>query len=869
MRQREDVLDEHRQPDPVVLDDLEHAVLVRVERVAVVPEQLGVGPDRGEGRAELVGEGREELALGPVELLELVDQLPLALVEVGLDDGPGQVGGHGVHQGDGVLVPLDDRVGHAQGEEGQQAPVPVVDGGEDPRPVARLGGEVGLLGPVGRAGQQGEVGDGQGALALGDPVEEATGLAADAAEVRVRGGAHPVAPGGRVVQEHMVGVGPEDGDHVHLEHGAEGRGDLGEGRGQVHPVGPHAAEPGRDRPHAVVHVLAAAVGVFDLLVGGDEGDGPLLDQPGQLGAAGPQLGDGIVEGQGGPDGLLLDLVEAGGHLAELVRRPYHHGPGGDDGVGLLEVVAGHGLHGRRQGGQGPAGQEPGRLGHLLGGVGQGTGEDEPHGQGQQAGGHEQVEEDGGHRRARRPQVVEGDRVARAEDDQQREHRTRDLEVDRAAWAGAVLVVPVGADPPQVGQRAGQGQQEAEADHADAQGPEAEDCGDQPGAGRDEPEADRAVEGPVRAGVPGLVPAQQPHGHAGHGDPDQVADGGGGEEGALVAGQDEGHGGGGRHQDGDHRGVGARVAAAQGAGEEAVLGQLAQRARCSGQRQEGAREHVEGHEPHGDGLGCAAGDGGEGRPEERRQAAFEAGGAEDAQPDDGEDDEVDGGHAARRPHGPGLVAPRPAQLAGEAGGGLEGRGRAADQVEAGHHAGEGAERPGERGLEVEGEGLVPRDVSRERRHHARDEGQGEGGQGERLGHPDRPPQAEEGERGEGDDDGHGHGCGRDTGEVPGVEGLGGQDGGEAPGGDPAPPVGDASEVREHGAVGSERLGAGGCDTAHLLGEHAGELDPPRCGHEGEEQAEGEEGDGRSALGGQDRAEDEQGLVGAAEGQRRGP
>ena len=66
------------------------------------------------------------------------------------------------------------------------------------------------------------------------------------------------------------------------------------------------------------------------------------------------------------------------------------------------------------------------------------------------------------------------------------------------------------------------------------------------------------------------------------------------------------------------------------------------------------------------------------------------GAEHAEPDDRQDDEIDARHGGAGEHGARHVAVGIDRLADVAGGGLEGRRGEADQIEAGHHRGQIAE-----------------------------------------------------------------------------------------------------------------------------------------------------------------------------------
>ena len=96
---------------------------------------------------------------------------------------------------------------------------------------------------------------------------------------------------------------------------------------------------------------------------------------------------------------------------------------------------------------------------------------------------------------------------------------------------------------------------------------------------------------------------------------------------------------------------------------------------------------------------------------------------------------------------GVVERRAPHLADVAGGRLEGGGGEPDQVQAGHDAGQVPEGAAEGGHEVEVDGPVPVHVPGEDRDDPRAQGEGEGDQGDGLGHPDGPPQAAQVDGGE--------------------------------------------------------------------------------------------------------------------------
>ena len=268
--------------------------------------------------------------------------------------------------------------------------------------------------------------------------------------------------------------------------------------------------------------------------------------------------------------------------------------------------------------------------------------------------------------------------------------------------------------------------------------------DQPHQRGQHAERDRARAGAPRAVPVGLVAAQEPYRHARQRDADQVGEVRGGDHPDRVAGEQEDDGQYGRQHD-RHVGCVVTIASADQARQQAVVGQLRQGARGAGQRLDRAVEHVEHHEPDRGALGR----GPEQRRERRPDQVSETGGvgrsqsvrAEDAQPHDGQHQEVHAGHRGagqhRARHRPGRIA----HLADVAGRGLEGRRREADEVQPGHRAGDAAEHSVERGGQVPVEGLRAVHVAVQDRQDAAEQGERRRRRGDVLdqpGHPRRCP-----------------------------------------------------------------------------------------------------------------------------------
>ena len=120
-------------------------------------------------------------------------------------------------------------------------------------------------------------------------------------------------------------------------------------------------------------------------------------------------------------------------------------------------------------------------------------------------------------------------------------------------------------------------------------------------------------------------------------------------------------------------------------------------------------------------------------------------------------------------------------------------------------------------------------------------------------------AEEIHGGEAEHDQRGEELHRHPRQVPLMERRRGEQRGEAAGRDPAPPVTDAGEVREHRAVRPERLGAARSDAADPVRPHHDQLDPAGKRHPGEDKPEDEQWHCGAALAREERADQKERLV----------
>ncbi len=284
------------------------------------------------------------------------------------------------------------------------------------------------------------------------------------------------------------------------------------------------------------------------------------------------------------------------------------------------------------------------------------------------------------------------------------------------------------------------------------------------------------------------------------------------------------------------------------------------------------EHVEHDEPDGGGLAEAAKERREGGAEHGGEVAAERLGAEHAEPNQRKHDEIDAGHGRRGEHRARHVLVGVHGLADMAGGGLEGRGREADQIEAGHHRGEVAEPALERRRQVEVEGLVPIDVAGDDRCQRGEEGKRGGRRGNGHRETRHPFDATHVHKGEQEHDGDGHGLDRKTGEIPLLDRRGREQRRQSAGRHPAPPVAGAGQGREHGVVGPEGLGAGRRNAADAVGPHQHELGPgrrrgPAEKNPGDEQRHrGAALPENGALAHEQRRDQEDHLIAAAHGER---
>ncbi len=170
--------------------------------------------------------------------------------------------------------------------------------------------------------------------------------------------------------------------------------------------------------------------------------------------------------------------------------------------------------------------------------------------------------------------------------------------------------------------------------------------------------------------------------------------------------------------------------------------------------------------------------------------------------------------------------------------------------------------------MEAGGLPPVDMAGDDRQQSGEEGQRGRHRGDRhrdLRHDGNAHQVDDGES---DDDGRGQRLDRKVREIPLLDGGGREQGGQAAGRHPPPPVADPCQVGEHRAVGPEGLGAGRGDAADPVGVHQDQLGPAGRCRPAEQQPEGEQRHGGAALAedialaDEQRADQEQALVAAA-------
>ena len=167
--------------------------------------------------------------------------------------------------------------------------------------------------------------------------------------------------------------------------------------------------------------------------------------------------------------------------------------------------------------------------------------------------------------------------------------------------------------------------------------------------------------------------------------------------------------------------------------------------------------------------------------------------------------------------------------------------------------------------------VPVDVTGPHRNQYGRKGERCGRRGHRDRHAGDESDAVQIENHEGQHDPGGKQRHRRTRQVPRVDRGRGEDRGQPADRDPAPPVADAGEVREHRTVRPERFRTRRSNAADAVRPHQGELDPAGHCHPPEEHTDEEQTDRGTALTGQceQRREDEQTLVATAHGQGGSP
>ena len=158
--ERQQVVDQGEQAPAVAVDDRDDAaVLVAEDAVDVLGQDLGVAPDAGQRRAQLVRHGRDELALEPVHLLQFGvrpgQQLGLALQRLLGPAAGGDVGDLVHDVAAGALADQRRRV-LRPGDLALPARQPHLAAGPAAEDVIGLAGAAAAL-AVAAAAQQGEV----------------------------------------------------------------------------------------------------------------------------------------------------------------------------------------------------------------------------------------------------------------------------------------------------------------------------------------------------------------------------------------------------------------------------------------------------------------------------------------------------------------------------------------------------------------------------------------------------------------------------------------------------------------------------------------------------------------------------------------
>ncbi len=464
--------------------------------------------------------------------------------------------------------------------------------------------------------------------------------------------------------------------------------------------------------------------------------------------------------------LILKHVEAFRHLAELVTRIGFDRHDVDRGVGSVEIAVAERRHRAGELLQRPGGEPLGRLAHFGGRVGDHARQDEANADGEQ---RHRGEDVGKHRHELGMVLcrngVDGGKIGDAVENEHQHHGAGQLDVERLGNGGKAFADAVLNDAPGIEGGARISESEAEHDGRKAELLEAENGRDQPNRGDDHAERDGAARRAVRSRRVRHVAPEQPRGDVRHADADEVGEIGSGDHPHGIAGNQEYDGRASGQRSRCPRAVRRLVTKRQKSGEEAVVGKLGERARGACQRLQRAVKHVQHDEPDRRGLTGAAEEGSESGAEDRSQVQSQCLRTQDAEPHDGQDDEVDACHQCRGEHGARDVAVGILRLAHMAGSRLEGGCSEADQIEPGHHRGQLAEEALERRRQVIVEGLVPIDVARESGCKCRDEGEGGGGGSDRHREPRHPFDAAEIHEAEQADDGDGDGFYRELWEVP--------------------------------------------------------------------------------------------------------
>ena len=232
--------------------------------------------------------------------------------------------------------------------------------------------------------------------------------------------------------------------------------------------------------------------------------------------------------------FALQLVEAAGHLADFVARAHFDRNEHRIDRGRGEVAPGQRFHGLREIMQSARDKALCRAGNLDHRMGDHARKNEADRNREHGNGHENIFQSGNQCLVHSGQLIDGQLIARGIQHQNQHHRAGEGDVQGVLESGQPFSAAVGNFAPRIKRRARVGEAKADNHGGNAKLLETENRRYEPDQRRKQAHPDHAPASAKWALCMRRVPAQQPHGNAGHAYADQIGEVGSGNQPHRIA-----------------------------------------------------------------------------------------------------------------------------------------------------------------------------------------------------------------------------------------------------------------------------------------------------------------------------------------------